>query len=104
MKITLVPQRRDDALVLEKSSDDRLSINGELFDFESLNDGDEVEWQDLPAGWFAGPVQRIDGEINVSLFLPCVKAGWEVLNSPHTIIVEHEGPVDVPEETTHVDA
>ncbi len=69
MKISLSPQRRDDGLVVVKDGD-KLRINGDLFSFVSLPDGATVPAGEIPCNWIVGPVERIDGEIHLTLVLP----------------------------------
>lgn len=68
MKISLSPQRRDDTLEVIRSSADVLIINGSLFDFTNLPDGATIA--EVPCEWIVGPVERIDGNLHLTLILP----------------------------------
>jgi hypothetical protein len=69
MKISFSPQRRDDALIVTKSGD-VLTINGEEFDFSSLPDGATIPAGEVPCEWIIGPVERIAGELHLTLIMP----------------------------------
>jgi len=96
MRISFTPQRRDGALVLEKSSGDRLRINGELFNFDPLEDGATIPAGTVPCEWITGPVERIDGEVCLSLILPHRPNPSEAVAFPQPITVEADGPIAVP--------
>lgn len=110
MHISFSPQRRDDALILEKSAGDRLRINGELFNFNPLNDGDVIPAGVVPSEWIVGPVERVDGEIHLTLILPHGPSPSSVVAFPEPITVVEDGPIHVPfdpveqEEIPNVDA
>jgi hypothetical protein len=96
MRISFSPQRRDDALVLEKSSGDRLRINGELFNFNPLADGDTIPAGAVPCEWVVGPVERIDGEVHLTLILPHGPNPSQAVAFPEPITVSEDGPIEVP--------
>lgn len=96
MRISFSPQRRDDALTLEKSSGDRLRINGELFNFNAMNDGDVIPAGAVPCNWIVGPVEKVDGHVNITLILPHGPNRSEAAAFPEPIIVSEDGPIGVP--------
>lgn len=104
MRISFTPQRRDDTLTLERTAPDRLRINGELFNFGPLNEGDVLP--EVPCEWIAGPVERIGGEVHLTLILPHGPNPSEAVAFPEPIHVTQDGPVAVPydEEPADVDA
>ncbi|WP_095058014.1 hypothetical protein [Pseudomonas sp. Irchel s3f7] len=72
MKINLSPlspQRRDDTLEVSRVGA-TLIINGEIFDFSRMADGDTLPFGAITSEWFAGPVDKVDGELELTLFLP----------------------------------
>lgn len=69
MKIILSPQRRDDTLEVVKNGD-VLTVNGEEFDFSLIADGDTLPREAIDSIWFAGPVDRIGGELILTLLFP----------------------------------
>lgn len=69
MIINLSPQRRDDTLRAARTGDS-LAINGEVFNFAQLAEGDTLPWAALGSEWFAGDVERIGGQLVLTLWLP----------------------------------
>lgn len=69
MKIILIPQRRDDTLEVFKAGD-VLVVNGEVFDFSPIGEGDTLPASAISSEWFAGDMDRIDGQLVVRLWLP----------------------------------
>lgn len=108
MRISFSPQRRDDGLVLEKSSGDRLRINGELFNFNTLSDGDIIPSGVVPSEWIVGPVERIDGEVRLTIILPHGPNPSHAVAFPEPITVTDDGLIAVPfdpaDEIANVDA
>lgn len=106
MRISFSPQRRDGALVLEQTTTDRLRINGELFNFATMEEGDLIP--EVPSEWISGPVEKIDGEVRLTLILPHGPNPSQAVAFPDPISVTEDGPIDVPldeqEEPADVDA
>lgn len=96
MHISFSPQRRDGSLVLEKLSDNRLRINGDLFNFNPMQDGDSIPAGAVPCDWIVGPVERVDGEIHVTLILPHGQSPSPGVAFPATMHVVVNGPIVVP--------
>ncbi len=69
MRISLSPQRRDDALEVSKHGD-VLTINGEEFDFSNLANGAKLPREAVDCEWLASDVERIDGDISLTLIVP----------------------------------
>jgi hypothetical protein len=69
MKIALSPSRRDDTLTVVKAGD-VLTINGAAFDFSALPDGATIPNGEIPCEWIISPVERISGELHLTLILP----------------------------------
>jgi hypothetical protein len=69
MLIKLSPQRRDETLQVIKVGD-VLTVNGESFDFSPIGDGDTLPALAISSPWFLDKVERIDGELALTLFLP----------------------------------
>ncbi|MHB2265797.1 hypothetical protein [Aliihoeflea sp. PC F10.4] len=110
MRITFSPAWNDTALTLEKTSGDRLRINGELLNFNGLNDGDVIPYEHASAhlhDWLVGPIEKVDGEVRLTVLLPHGSSPepWQL--EPEPIVVTEDGTVDVPTNTTveveHVD-
>lgn len=96
MRISFAPQRRDDVLSLEKSNGNRLRINGELFNFNPLVDGDTIPAGVIPCEWIIGPVERIDGEVSLTLILPVGANPSQAVAFPEAMTVVDDGPISIP--------
>lgn len=94
MRISFSPQRREGALTLEQTATDRLRINGELFNFGPLEDGDVLP--DVPCEWIIGPVEKIDGEVRLTIILPHGPNPSQSVAFPEPIIVTEDGPITLP--------
>jgi hypothetical protein len=106
MRISFSPQRRDDTLILEKPTTDRLRVNGELFDFSTMQDGDVIPAGTVPCDWIIGPVEKVDGEVRLTLVLPHGPNPSQSVAFPEPITATDDGPIAVPtdKEPAHVDA
>ncbi|MBZ9980389.1 hypothetical protein LB521_04410 [Mesorhizobium sp. BR-1-1-8] len=102
MRISFSPQRRDEELVLEKTGN-RLSINGELFNFNGLADGDTIKRENIPGEWFAGDVTKTDSEVHIVLTLPHGPNPSESVAFPDPIVVGEDGPIAVPHDKAPVE-
>lgn len=95
MHISFSPQRRDDTLTLERTSPDRLRINGELFNFGPIPEGGTLPAGIVPSDWIVGPVERIDGDIHLTVILPHGPNPTEAQAFPQPIIVTEDGTINV---------
>ncbi len=69
MLISLCPVRRDEMLSVIKASE-VLVINGDRIDFSALPEGASLPATAISNLWIVGDVQRISGEIHLTLLLP----------------------------------
>ncbi|RBL69796.1 hypothetical protein C3E98_019065 [Pseudomonas sp. MWU13-2625] len=69
MIINLSPQRREDALSIIKSGD-VLTLNGEVFDFSLIQEGDTLPASAITSPWFLNKVERNGGELELTLIFP----------------------------------
>jgi hypothetical protein len=69
MLIKLSPSRVDKELFVSKK-DDVLTVNGEVFDFSPLKEGQVLPADAIKSEWFIGDVSRVDGELILTLVLP----------------------------------
>ncbi|MFN3356264.1 MAG: hypothetical protein ACK418_09645 [Pseudomonas sp.] len=69
MKIILSPKRLDAVLQLIKEGD-KLVVNGEEFDFSLVGEGDTLPREAIYSPWFDGPVDRINGELVLTVVIP----------------------------------
>lgn len=106
MRISFSPQRRNDTLALERTAPDRLRINGELFNFGPLPEDGAIPAGEVPCEWIVGPVERIDGEIHLTLILPHGPNPSQAVAFPEPTHVTQDGPIAIPhdEEPADVDA
>lgn len=96
MYFSFSPQRREDSLTLERTAPDRIRINGELFNFGPLADGDEIPASAVPCEWVVGSVRRINGELHLTLILPHGANPTRNQAFPESIHVTENGPIAVP--------
>lgn len=95
MRISFSPVRRDDTLTVSKSGD-VLTVNGTVLDFSGLPDGATLPFGSIDCEWIAGDVERVDGEIHVTLILPHGANPSPSVAFPEPITVTADGPIEVP--------
>lgn len=95
MKISLSPTRSEHPLALSRSGD-VVTLNGEAFDFSSLPEGATLPREAIGSEWFSGPVERINGELHMTLRLPHGPNPPQHVAFPEPIIVTEDGPVTLP--------
>lgn len=95
MQISFSPVRRDDALVVSKSGD-TLTINGEAFDFSSMPEGATIPPGEVPCEWITGPVERIGGDLRLTLILPHGANPSAAVAFPAPLINPPDGPLAIP--------
>ena len=69
MRINLIPQRRDDTLEVTRAGN-IIIVNGEHFDFSPIVEGDTLPASAVSSAWFFDKIDRIDGELVLTLILP----------------------------------
>ena len=95
MQIAFSPVRRNETLTLHRAGD-VLTINGEAFDFGPLPDGATLPREAIDSDWFAGPVERIDGLLHLTLVLPHGPHAPEATRYPAPVVLTGDGPVALP--------
>ncbi|MFL1415330.1 hypothetical protein ACI77M_03680 [Pseudomonas fildesensis] len=95
MLIKLSPQRRDDTLAISKRSD-VLTINGERFDFRELPEGAVLPASAVDCDFVVGDVTRLNGELIITLLLPCGPEATDSANFPFDIVSSPDGNVSLP--------
>lgn len=95
MHVTWSPTRADTRLSLERSGD-TLIINGNLYDFSPIPEGGLLPRDAVQCEWLASDVERIDGEIHLTLILPHGPNAPEATRFPEPIYVTEDGPVELP--------
>jgi hypothetical protein len=95
MIINLSPQRRDDQLAVSKAGD-VLTIDGEVYDFGPLAEGDTLPRDGHGCDWIVGDVTRTDGQIVLTLVLPHGPTAPEETRFPQPLIDVPDGPLALP--------
>ena len=95
MKINLSPQRRDDTLSVTKQGD-TLTINGTEYDFSQLPDGGSLPADAVDCEFVIGSVDRVNGELELTLLLPHGPNATEAARFPEPIIDPADGEVELP--------
>ena len=95
MKINLSPQRRDDTLTVTKQGD-TLTINGKEYDFSQLPDGGTLPADAVDCEYIIGSVDRVDGELELTLLLPHGANASEAARFPEPIINPADGELELP--------
>ena len=96
MEITLTPVFSDDPIISASAFGDVLTIGDQSFDFGPLQDGAHLPAGAIDSPHFIGPVERIDGELHLTLRFP---HGWDAserLRFPEPIHMTGDGPVPLP--------
>lgn len=95
MHIKLSPQRSDNRLSLERDND-TLIINGESFDFSELPEGATLPRDAIESDVIVSDVERIDGEIHLTVLLPHGANAPEETRFPEPIKVSEDGVITLP--------
>ena len=96
MIINLSPVRSDSRIFVAVNGN-AISINGDVFDFSPLQEGDTLPRQAIDSPWFAGDVKRVDGVLHVELVFPHGAYADEAARFPEPITVIQDGPVQLPD-------
>lgn len=95
MVIYLSPQLRPDTLEVIRAGA-ALIINGETFDFSAMGDGDTLPRSAIKSEWFAGDVNKIDGELALTLLFPMPRNYSQEQAFPVPLENVPDGPVVLP--------
>ncbi|NPW50241.1 hypothetical protein HPR92_31615 [Pseudomonas aeruginosa] len=87
--------RRDERLSLSRAGD-VLTVNGQAFDFAPLPEGGELPAEAIRSEWFAGPVLRRAGRIQLILRFPLAADASAAARFPGPLMIEADGPVELP--------
>lgn len=96
MHITLSPVRMDATLTASRAGD-VLILNGVEFDFTQLPDGATLPAEAIDSEWIVGPVERIGGELHLTLLLPHGPNASQAARFPNPIIDPPDGPLELPQ-------
>jgi hypothetical protein len=95
MLIKLSPIRSDKTLVVSKK-DDVLTVNGEVFDFSPLKEGQVLPADAIKSEWFIGDVSRVEGELILTLVLPHGPNPSQNVAFPKDLVNVKNGKVKLP--------
>ncbi|UFQ02986.1 hypothetical protein KJY40_21215 [Pseudomonas fitomaticsae] len=83
-------------LALEKRGNG-LVINGEVFDFSPMRDGDVLPLAAVSSYWFMNDIFCSAGEIELTLMLPLPTNYSQEQAFPDPVIVIEDGPIPLPQ-------
>jgi hypothetical protein len=95
MIIQFSPQLRGDVLMVVKRGD-VLTINGEDFDFSGLPDNSFLPAEYVPCEFVVGRVERMAGELTVTLLLPHGANPSQAVAFPAPIMDVPDGEIAIP--------
>lgn len=95
MHIKLSPVRLDETLEVLKEGD-VLTVNGIPFDFTQLPEGATLPGEAIESDWLIGPVERINGELHLTLRLPHGANPSKSVAFPEPLTVLEDGPILLP--------
>ena len=95
MKLIFSPQRRDDVLTVSKSGD-ALTINGVPYDFSQLPNSATLPREAIDCEWIVSDVNRINGEIELTILLPHGANASHEARFPEPINMTNDGQVVLP--------
>ena len=93
MHITLIPQRRDDNLIVIKQGD-TLTINGKAYDLSVIPDGATLPATATDCPYLVGNIDRIAGVLHLSLLLPTGQDASPAANFPAPILYPADGTLE----------
>lgn len=101
MKIILSPVRMDSDVTLSLvKTGDTLTVNGEDFDFSPIGNGDTLPMKAINSTWFDKDVERVDGELVISIILPNPWNYSPEQAFPEPIVVNTDGFIELPKPLT----
>lgn len=95
MRIKLSPTGDDMQIAVTKNGDE-LTVNGQVLDFTRLPDGATLPAGSIACEWITVPVERVDGDLVVTLRLPHGADAPEAARFPVDIVNPADGPVLLP--------
>lgn len=95
MLIKLSPVRMDEQLTLDREGD-VLWLNGEQCDLGPLLEGETLPAEAISSKWFAGQVDRVNGELELTIILPHGPNAPESTRFPLPVTVTENAPVNLP--------
>lgn len=96
MIIKFSPSRCDETLKVSKRGD-VLTINGERFDFRGIPEGAVLPTSAVDCRFVIGDIPRVNGELTITLLLPCGPDATDAANYPFDIVSPPDGTVSIPQ-------
>jgi len=96
MVITLSPIVSDKNLKVSKAGD-KLTINGEVFDFSAVPDGATLPSGAVDCEFVIGDVERVNGDLQLTLMLPIGVGASQAACFPQPLVNPSDGNLDVPQ-------
>lgn len=94
--IKLSPQNRPNSAVYMKVGD-TISVNGEIFYFSRVQEGDTLPKEAIASDWFGGDVERVGGDLVVTLISPLPSNYSPEQAFPEPVIMHGDGEVPLPQ-------
>ncbi|MGP3789766.1 hypothetical protein [Pseudomonas sp. B392_1p] len=95
MHIKISPVRMDETLNASKVGD-VITLNGQPFDFTQLPEGATLPAEAIESEHFTGPIERINGELHLTLRLPHGPNPSQAVAFPEPIHVTEDGDIPLP--------
>lgn len=95
MRVTLSPVRMDETLTASITGE-VLTLDGGTFDFTQLPEGATLPAEAIASDWIVGPVERINGELHLTLRLPHGPNPSHAVAFPEPVHVTEDGPIALP--------
>jgi len=84
------------ATLIVSKQGEAITLNGVQFDFSRLENGATLPAEAVWSDWIGSPVERIGGELVLTLTLPCRADAPESARFPVDIVSPADGPVRLP--------
>lgn len=98
MNIKVATSITDERATFEKLGDS-LIINGEVFDFSPLLEGERLPMHAMKSTLFAGYVERVDGVLTIPIRFPLSMELAQMINGiVNPLIDVQDGPLKLPKE------
>jgi hypothetical protein len=95
MNIILSPVRLPDTLEVFKEGN-KLTVNGEVFDFSPMQEGSTLPSSAINSRWFYDNVDMVDGEITLTMILPNPVNYSQEQAFPKPLLSVPDGLVELP--------
>lgn len=102
MRIILSPVRMDSTLSIYKENE-KLTINGELFDFSPMGFGDTLPYGSVHSEWVTGDVNKYDDGIELIIVFPIPFDYTQEQAFPIPLDNVKDGVVEFPKSQSQID-